>query len=378
MQDFSALKQEEERILDAEIQERDDALHHVEAFSAKREGLLSEITSITSQTGARSADRLQIEANELDTQIQELENRLFEMKARHRHLLDEAQQLENSVQSMLSSYNASLELLDKDIRRFLTRPPIVQPSSGAVRQPVSASVGADESFYGLNPKRRTLEMASEHWREERESLERRKEAIRRERTALEDGGRVWRQAVAEIGTLEQNLRGQMQKLLMGSMLQQERDEGMAAVLGSMEKTMEVLERRLQEAEEKDWRLLICCIGAELEGLREGREILLEASSGLREDPHTQNKNGLPEGREDPSDLALTPPSEDFLRQPTVSAEEDATLDHGTERPIVSSEPVGDGQERNNKLPPSRARTGSDSRSESEDDDPGPDFLISHT
>ncbi len=396
MHDFAALKQEEERILETQVQEREDALKRVEAFMSKREGIQSEINSITSETGAQSAGHLRAEANELDTQIRELENRLFEMKARHRHLTDEAQQLENSVQSKLSSYNASFDLLDKDIKRFLARPPIVQASTGIARNPVEGSGGSAESFYALTPKRRTLQMANDHWRDEREDLRRRKEAIEWEKTALQDGGRVWREVVTEIQTFEKDLKGQMQKLSMGPVSQQERDEGMTAVLNSMDKTMEFLERHLQEAEEKHWKLLICCMGAELEAFREGREILIDAS-GLR-DTHVEQEaeqNGsLEEG--DTSAAAPESPDEAFLPLAKADAdtEGDSTLDYGygTGSTVLSRpnpDQKGDGKRTSSELLPdlatARTRTGTgtgiDSRSsesELEDDDPGPDFLISHT
>jgi hypothetical protein len=415
MREFAALKREEERYIGAQVQEREDALDHVEAFMSKRDGIQSEIASISSESSAQSVGHLRAEANGLDIQIRELENKLFEMKARHRHLIDEAQQVENSVQSKLSSYNASLELLDNEIKQFLARPPISQP--GSATAPDSANSTFDRgSFYALNPKRRSLQMANEHWREEREELKRRKKAIERERTALEDGGRVWREVMNEVQTFEKDLKAQMQKLSINSTSQQERDEGMATLLSKMEKTMDLLEGRLQDAEQKDWKLLICCIGAELEAFREGREMLTDAS-GLGH-THAQGKqeNGPVDDGDDGDNVkaaAAASISVDFLTdaplpQPEASLTEDATTDHeyeyeyGTGSAILSkARPTRDtninGNDRHNELLlPDRARaetgtgpgkgkgTGTvlpyvDSRSsESENDDPGPDFLISHT
>lgn len=381
MHDFAALKDEEERVLELQVQEREEALHQVEAFTYKREGIESHIASISSESGAQSAGRLRAEANQLDRQIQELEDRLFEMKARHRHLVDKAQQLESSVQSKLSSYNASLELLDKDIKRFVENPPILQPSSRTTRNPIDGDSSA-ESFYALNPKRRTLQMAKDHWHEEREDLIRRKEAIQMEKTALEDGAQVWREVVTKIQSFEKFLKAQMQQLSMTSTSQRERDEGMASVLNSMDEVMDFLERHVQAAEDKEWKLLICCIGAELEAFRAGRQMLIEASGFRNGQTENEEQNQLLDYGENGDANA-----EPFLHQPQDRSENDANTNssHGTESAILSNaRPAGeDDEEPSPKLLPDSPRStpgpSAESRSsESEDDDPGPDFLISHT
>jgi hypothetical protein len=407
MHEFASLKQQEQRIIEAQVREREDALKTVEAFQSKHEGIQSEIASISSENGARTAGHLRAEANRLDIEIRELENRLFEMKARHRHVIGEAEQLENSVQSKLSSYNASLELLDKDIKRFLARPPIIQPSSGIARSPVDG-IGV-ENFYALNPKRRTLQMATEHWREEQEDLKRRKEAIELEMTALQEGGKVWRKVVTEIQAFEKDLKIQMQKLSIGTISQHERDDGMTTLLSGMDNVMGFLDQRLQEAEDKDWKLLICCIGAELEAFREGREILIQAS-GLR-DTHAPEEGELggvldnQRGGDAATPSTSTAPKsliDPFPHQPQVSLnpqDEQSPGDYGRgSGSTILSNPLRpnpskvdtDGTRAEHDLLPNQARTETetgevprfDSRSSSselsENDDPGPDFLISHT
>lgn len=193
------------------------------------------------------------------------------MKARHKHLMDQVQQFESSVQSKLSSYNASLDLIDKDIKFFLARPPISQPSSATTLLSTNGA-SSPETFYSLHPKRRTLSLASEQWRAEREAL------------------------------------AQMQKLSHDSITQHERDEGMMDVLSSMDKTMQLLERRLQEADEKDWKLSLCCMGAEFEAFREGREMLLEAS-GLGDIAETE-PNELLDLRQEHAAVPSPPDSPD--------------------------------------------------------------------
>jgi hypothetical protein len=57
------------------------------------------------------------------------------------------------------------------------------------------------------------------------------------------------------------------------------EEGMEGVLRQMTIAMKELDEALQHAEEKGWTLLMCAIGAEVEALREGRE-MLEKAFGL--------------------------------------------------------------------------------------------------
>lgn len=398
MYDFVALKQEEGRIVDLQIREREGALDRVESFTTKQGALQSQIASITSESGAQSATSLRTEANELDVEIRVLENKLFEMKARHRHLIDQAQQLESSVQSKLSSYNASLDLIDKDIKRFLARPPILQPSSTSTHSSTDDGT-IPQSFYSLNPKRRTLDMASEQWRDEREALKRRKEAIQHEQHALEEGGKTWREVVTEIQTFERHLKSQMQSLSLDSISQLDRDEGMTKVLSSMDQTVQLLERRLHEAEAKDWKLLLCCIGAELEAFQEGREILLDAS-GLAVDENPAPTGLVDIEHNDPPIPSPESPDAAFLRQPEPESETETHPSYSpnptypddhrsanvvlpTPQPSRFTFPNDNAATQNldPDLPPNLPRTARlDSRSESEDDndDPGPDFLISHT
>lgn len=411
MHEFAALKEAEERILDRQAQEREDAIISAGAFTNKREGIEAEITSISSENGAQSARHIRAEATQLETQIQELENTLFETKARHRHLIDEAQQLESSVQSKLSSYNASLHLLDKDIKTFLARPPVAQSSSTIMREPIDRGSGT-QSFYALNPKRRTLEMATEHWREEREDLMRRIKAVESEKTALEDGGQVWRKVVTEIQIFEKDLKAQMQLFSTASITQQKRDSMMTTLLNSMDQIMEFLEQNLQDAEAKDWKLLICCIGAELEAFREGREILIDTSGFRnREARQAEDHDRLLDVESEAASTTSTAakaltnaffPQSDF--EPSLD-ENAPAIDYGNENgngtgsTILSISKKNDEQEGNAPLLPDGARTAansaleevpaaasssaralrsSSSSSASENDDPGPDFLISHT
>ncbi|KAJ5175196.1 uncharacterized protein N7482_001073 [Penicillium canariense] len=273
--DLLKLREEERDILSSQTDERDNALHEIQGFSSRKDGLEEAISSIHNDREKQLATRLQEEARGLETDIRELETKLYEMKAKHRNLISEISHLENSVDAKLSSYNESLSLLQSDIQHYLRDPPV---------PPLSRRTG-ESTFYSLNPKRRTLDMMEEHWKSEREYLHQRQHEVDAEILALEEGGGVWKQAMADVSGFEKRLRANMRHFIQiqssatesnteqfsGTM-----EEVAANVSEDLDKTTQRLQTHLELAETKDWKLLVCCIAAELEALREARGMLLPA------------------------------------------------------------------------------------------------------
>jgi hypothetical protein len=54
------------------------------------------------------------------------------------------------------------------------------------------------------------------------------------------------------------------------------DNSIKGLISRMDRTMFYIESKLKLAESKNWKLLVCCIGAELEAFKQGREILENA------------------------------------------------------------------------------------------------------
>ncbi|KAF7517208.1 hypothetical protein PCG10_001526 [Penicillium crustosum] len=273
--DLLKLREEEREILVSQTNERDNALHEIQGFLSRRTGLEDAITTIHGDEESRRSKQLEEEARNLETDIHELETRLYEMKAKHRHLVNEISDINNSVDSKLSSYTESLSLLDSDIRNYLCDPPI---------QPLSQNSG-ESTFHSLNPKRRTLDMAREHWNTEQASLHGRQQKVDAEILALEEGGGVWKQAVSEVTGFEKRLQANMRHYVDmttsttesgGSTPPGYKDGLVRSILDDLERTTQRIESHLELAEDKDWKLLVCCIGAELEALREARGLLLPA------------------------------------------------------------------------------------------------------
>lgn len=270
--DLLKLREEEREIITSQSDERSNGLQDIENFLTRRSGLEEAITTIQSDDQSQRSKQLEQEAQNLQTDIHELETRLYEMKAKHRHLTSEISHINNSVDAKLSSYTESLSLLDSDIRKYLRDPPI---------QSLSRRAG-ESTFHSLNPKRRTLDMAQEHWQTEQVSLQSRQREVDTEIQALEEGGGIWKQAVHDVTGFEKRLRANMRHYVEMTTTEAEArpanyaDGLVKSILEDLDKTTHRIESHLELAEERDWKLLVCCIAAELEALREARGMLLPA------------------------------------------------------------------------------------------------------
>jgi len=284
IEDFQHLKEEELQILQSQLDERVAALKKVDNFVSKRHGLEKEIGGLHNHEENQRVQELKSEARNVESEIEELETKLLELRSRHRYLSSEASKLENSVQARLSSYEASLSLLDSEERRFLKRPPI------QLRTPSYET----STFSALTPNRRTLSMAKEHWCNEENEIHKRRENAEFERDALRDGAVVWQNVVNEITAFETLLREEMHRLgSRGKDVAGLDNGGLRNVLKHMDDTVEHLEAQYNLAEDQDWKLLVVAIGAELEAFKEGRGVLQDAA-GISAEPLGSGFDGAAE------------------------------------------------------------------------------------
>jgi hypothetical protein len=262
----AAVKADEDALIREELEQNYAILEELDRWNSRRTGLKKQITEIEQQDTATKAQSLQKEADSLLQDIIDTEQRLARMRTRHRQLFDEISELENSVQSKLSSYKSSLAMLEKDVDIFLANPPIKSSMS---------SRKDDSTFVSLPPKRRTLDMARDYWESEYTELRRRRKVVKRGRTALEEGAVVWRDTIAEITTFERFLQKESKGLgpVNGKGKDRAATTDPADIIARMNKTIQVVEQKLKLAESKKWKLLEVCIGAELEAFKEGKELL---------------------------------------------------------------------------------------------------------
>ena len=343
---LASVKLEEISLINGEVEENREVLGTIDAWEQKREGLQNSIANIAhaSEEGAR-ANSLRHEAHGLDVEIQELEARLAEMKSRHRMMLQEISRLENSLQARLSSYRESLGIVENEIRGFLDRPPVDRGKvvSGDTRKKGKAAV---DDFMALRPRRRTLEMARSHWEDCGRSLERQREAVEFEKEALEEGAVVWKDVVDEVMQFEGNLRRYMSSMspVGHENGKEEKEEDLKEFLKSMDQTIIQVESKFKLAEARDWKLLVCCIGAELDAFRQGKEILEGAL--VDEGPPVVPKS------------ESSPPQTDF---------------HGLNGGLLGQDPAAMTSSKESVLHRGRVK---EQTYDTEDDEPDPELLIS--
>lgn len=345
--DLLKLREEEREILASRVDERRDALIEVDEFSSKAAGLEEAISSINNSPENQQSRSLQEEARGLESDIHELETKLYEMKARHRNIVNEISQVENSVDAKLSSYKNSLSLLQSDIRMFLQTPPI---------EPLAPSAN-ESTFYSLPHKRRTLEMAQEHWSTEQTELQKRQVEVDSEIAALEEGGGVWKQVIAEVTGFEKRLKAEMHRSIQSESELMKPDDPsgskgedsrVKAIIEDLQDTAHRVEGHLDFAEDRNWNLLICCISAELEALREARAMLLSAFNVSDEDLWPTRKGASAE-KDDHGEREDSPANS-----------------HNADNPDPPADLLRDSQEHPHENPP---------RSDDEDDEPDPAWLL---
>jgi hypothetical protein len=406
MDEFAQLRSEELAVISSELSTRQLALKKSKRYQDKRASLLSNIQSIQTTSLETSAHTLRKEADVVNREIQEVESRLFELRSRYRQLITQADQLDNSLDSKLSSYRSSLALVEKDMKQFLRQPPVSHSL------PIFDNLNPSQrGIYALKPERRTLEMAEEQWTAEQELLSHRKADVESEREALQEGVSIWQAATARIAEFEKSLRRALRgpKDLTDSTTPDIEHEALLTQLNTL---ISSLQADLATAESNTWNLLICCLGAEIEALEQGR-VLLGGAPPADDEKDAGYRNGdLPEEVNDLSTQSTSDdPPPDLLNgsgadspgaesnrslKDTLEAFGDGNVPSNLHKPGKSIdkgkgkviEDVLDRSDDVFETPPAQrprdvgAKTMTQAHrrdeSEGEDDDPGPDFLLSHS
>lgn len=251
---------------------------HITSLQTKKGQLERTIHELESSPSSQELDALDAEEESLGRKIYELENRLFELKARRGVVRQRLREGRNRVEARVSSWRGSLEILGKEEGEVLARGPVVRVEGGMGKGRGKGKEEEGESVWDLPSKRRTLAMVGEFYERQSEGLRRRLEGVEVETRALEEGGRVWDDVVGEVGMVERMLEGEMRGLDGygygdGGDGEERRVDGMKRVLDAMARAREKVGGKMKMAEEKGWNLLVVCVGAELEALVEGEEVL---------------------------------------------------------------------------------------------------------
>ncbi|OQO08634.1 hypothetical protein B0A48_06504 [Cryoendolithus antarcticus] len=316
--------------IDEELQTNAKDSAQLEQWEQKRHGLQAATAEAGASADTTRVQRLRDEADKLQSGIRDVELQLADMRSRHRKLIRRMEEAENEVQAKMSSYRQSMELLENDVQQFLARKP-----TAVVSRPGSRDGQA--SVWELPTKRRTLELAKEQLHADREAQELERRRVQRERQALEDGAALWKEVAATVTALEKRIRGDMSSSLDDP--DRAWDEApdaaptakMRDLLQAVDGATVSLQTRLEDAEVKNWRLLVVAIGAELEALRQGRTILSQAlgeAKDPRPDPESPNSpiQQLKEDSGDDKILELDKSFETARKQSLSNGETDDEID----------------------------------------------------
>lgn len=304
------LKSSQASLLSSELVEKSSDLSTVQSLSAKQSTLEEQIRAIAqAEDASRRTSEMKKEEKVLDEEIRELEDRLWQMKARQKGLLRDIQGLENRVESQLSSYKAALELTKKEAKSLLKRAPRTTATANvAIGGQYGESTG--EGIWSLPSDRRTLPMAEEHFLEEQQTLTRLIEAAKFEQKECEEGAQVWEDVIRSVSALETTLRTEMQHMTnpsppppRPSLLHHEiqsdttNDEStelspearITKVLMEIRRSILLLESKLSLAHQRGWKLLDVCISAEVEAMREGEQVLSDALNPAPSSPYSSRR-----------------------------------------------------------------------------------------
>lgn len=269
---LALLKADESRQLEPDVDECRSTVTQIEVWERKRGVMRERMQKIEEGVEYKKVERLRHEADGMQTEINETEARLADLKRTQKRLWKEAEDVESTIQSKLSSYTTNLRVLEAEIRQF-------------VKESRSVGLSSDKS------KSLTLDSIKDSWTKERDALTKKQEVVETEREALEEGAVVWKDVVKEVSDFEKALREEMASLLQplnaegrgGSKGKDTAESSMHTLLSRMEQTTIQLESKHKLAEARNWKLLICAIGAELEAFRKGREVLEAALASTEEE-----------------------------------------------------------------------------------------------
>ncbi|KAL8920867.1 MAG: hypothetical protein Q9208_006039 [Pyrenodesmia sp. 3 TL-2023] len=291
---LASLKSQTFSLLASALASTSTSLSAITTLQSRKSALVSKIGELETSPASSELDGLAREEEALGQEIYELESRLFEMKAKRRALRLRIEEGRNREEARVSSWRRSLELLEGEEGEVLRR-----GREGVVLGGAAGKKGEGaEGVWDLPAKRRTLSMVRDYYAAEQERLGVRLEGVEREREALEEGGGMWEEVVEAVEGVEGLLVDEMNRMGEDGGGGRERG-GMEKVLRAMGEARRKIEGAVRVAEEKGWRLLVVAVGAELEALVEG-EGLLRGVLGLGNERGGEGEGvgGAPDGRED--------------------------------------------------------------------------------
>lgn len=385
------IKYEEDSHLSAAISERKKALSHIRKLAARQHDISSELNVLSDDSEEPLAKELRDLANQhdaLDGEIRELEEKLVGMRNRRRWLGRKIDDVRSRREAGLSGYKGALREVSGELNALVRRPRVkpldlealaedLRDDQSGATSPINFMTGED--FLELIPERRTVDMAVEWWEGELRILEARSTQVNKERVALEAGSELWLKSIKLVSDFEANLRDLMIGGAKGKTKEgtPPAEEMMQAQLSHMVDVIQELDNYLREAEENNWNLLICAVGAELEAFQEA-ESMLRRDLGIDEPPRL---TALDKGPEETTrnNMERQPRASTGPAEKATTVEDQGKPDYPTSESDNEVPPdlLGTHEAHDEEKQTARKRTPPDLRRESSSNDPPPEFLAEH-
>ncbi|CAD0115082.1 unnamed protein product [Aureobasidium uvarum] len=343
MRRLAQLKSQESQYLAPSLDHFASAVNQIDTWQKKRDALQSRASQIQSGDDHNRALGLHKQADDMQVEINELEERLARLKRDQHKLRAEAQEIENTVDARLASYTNSLGMVEDSIQTFLQ-------DGSANHWTAVINVLDMDRFWRLPSQDRTLKSAKDAFGQERDSLIERRGTCDAERDALEEGAVVWKDTVKQVSTFERTLAKATSRMSKESQSQLDSPAETKELLSMLEQTTTELENKHKLAETRSWKLLVAAIGAELEAFLKGKHILEAALAAAVDETSLEETRGI----------SGSSGQLEGVQTPRGSKHDDGEAIRDLDKAFAAKRPI-----------PSISDT------DTEDDGPDPELLISH-
>ena len=382
MVQLSEFKKEESTVVNSQYETLNSFLANATKVEEKRAQIESSIAKIEAEIDD-SDEGLAGEEAALITEIAALQNKLDDSVSRLKHIRNQRQESGNRQKARLSSWQGALDGVEQQFHLDVASGRGLEDIIPELR--VRKQQATNGGVWSLPKKRRTIGLIKEEIKERAEKLLKTREAAELESAACANGAEMWATVVEKVEKIEQALSREVDKPTSDSTPSTGRADAeidMVGIIRMMTETVDCLKKELDVAETKRWNLLICAVGAELEALKQGKDLLQETLESVQVGSTSGTLSMMTAKSRFASDLTdgaeIDPVQDNSLaRNGNVPHGERAQLidvseDDASPRPD-RLESTG-GEQSNQKLSQTSAKQPSQAREDEDEDAPGPEFF----
>ena len=366
------LKQEESAALEVQYQSLSSFLLNAVTLVQKKVKIEQSIEAIDAQTEG-SEERLVDEEKSLTVEIASLETQLEEANTRLKHVRQQNRDHSNRRNARLSSWQGALEGVDQKIKREVLDGRGLENVISGMRR-MTGNKGKDVDIWNVPRERRTAELMGEDVARRMNTMAENRETAEYESKACQEGAGMWKSAIMRIDDVERNLAEEIESLTPNDLLDHgevKNSDGMVRIVDGMTKAIEFLEHELDTAERRGWNVLVCAMGAEVEALKQGKDLLQETlrMTQAESTPGTSSMMTA-KSRRMASDLT----TDDELRNGTLASHHGSSTNDLLDSFHMDSQAGSDSPKQNQQSP---KRNPGDIYRETKDESPNLELLLEH-